>query len=222
MREARFRGPSPPMCHRARPLKTATWAGRPHAVLCDIDHPGHVEATIGDSCLAAARHARQPLHPRQVAGIGGTRDCRSAHFADDDPFFLFAVHLASQQVGPLVGRGLPLVCTASSCLWSPGLLPGLACARTLATAGSSGKADQPKDKASGTASQACGGFGVRESHVLATAGDVQRCSCAAAPQDLVTSEEEFDAITDKIPQRPVGIVEGTSYSLIILAALGVG
>lgn len=126
-------------------------------------------------------------------------------------------------MGLLVGRGLPLVCTASSSLWSPGLLPGLSCARTLATAGSSGKADQPKDKASSTASQACGGFGVRESHVFATdGGDVQRSSCAASPQDLVTSEEEFDAITDKIPQRPVGIVEGTSYSLIILAALGVG
>lgn len=84
--------------------------------------------------------------------------------------FLFAGHLASQQVGLLVGRGLPLVCTASSSLWSPGLLPGLSCARTLATAGSSGKADQPKDKASSTASQACGGLDVRESHVLATGG----------------------------------------------------
>lgn len=35
------------------------------------------------------------------------------------------------------------------------------------------------------------------------------------------AKEEFDYITDKIPQRPVGIVEGTSYSIIIIAALGV-
>lgn len=41
------------------------------------------------------------------------------------------------------------------------------------------------------------------------------------PQELVSAEEEFSAITDKIPQRPVGVVEGTSYTVIILAALGV-
>ncbi|KFM24274.1 Mitochondrial import inner membrane translocase subunit tim21 [Auxenochlorella protothecoides] len=40
------------------------------------------------------------------------------------------------------------------------------------------------------------------------------------PQELVSAEEEFSAITDKIPQRPVGVVEGTSYTVIILAALG--
>jgi import inner membrane translocase subunit TIM21 len=33
-------------------------------------------------------------------------------------------------------------------------------------------------------------------------------------------EEEFSAITDKIPQRPMTAVESTSYSLVILAALG--
>ena len=40
-------------------------------------------------------------------------------------------------------------------------------------------------------------------------------------QDLVAAEEEFTAITDKIPQRPVTVVEGTSYTLVIIAALGV-
>lgn len=40
-------------------------------------------------------------------------------------------------------------------------------------------------------------------------------------QELVAAEEEFSAITDKIPQRPVTVVEGTSYTLIIVAALGV-
>lgn len=33
-------------------------------------------------------------------------------------------------------------------------------------------------------------------------------------------EEEFSAITDKIPQRPITVVEGTSYTLVIIAALG--
>lgn len=39
-------------------------------------------------------------------------------------------------------------------------------------------------------------------------------------QSLVEAEEEFSAITDKIPQRPVSVVEGTSYTLVIIAALG--
>ena len=38
---------------------------------------------------------------------------------------------------------------------------------------------------------------------------------------MAAEEEEFSAITDKIPQRPVSVVEGTSYTLVILAALGV-
>lgn len=37
----------------------------------------------------------------------------------------------------------------------------------------------------------------------------------------MAAEEEFSAITDKIPQRPVTVVEGTSYTLVIIAALGV-
>ena len=36
----------------------------------------------------------------------------------------------------------------------------------------------------------------------------------------MTKDEEFSAITDKIPQRPVTVVEGTSYTLLIIAALG--
>ena len=39
-------------------------------------------------------------------------------------------------------------------------------------------------------------------------------------QSLIEAEEEFSAITDKIPQRPVSVVEGTSYTLVIIAALG--
>ncbi|KAG2438279.1 hypothetical protein HYH02_010977 [Chlamydomonas schloesseri] len=38
---------------------------------------------------------------------------------------------------------------------------------------------------------------------------------------LELTQERIDAITDKIPQRPVGVVEGTSYTVIILAAFGV-
>lgn len=37
----------------------------------------------------------------------------------------------------------------------------------------------------------------------------------------MSKDEEFSAITDKIPQRPVTVVEGTSYTLLIIAALGV-
>mmetsp|Transcript_38069 Transcript_38069/g.84784 ORF Transcript_38069/g.84784 Transcript_38069/m.84784 type:complete len:271 (+) Transcript_38069:100-912(+) len=38
---------------------------------------------------------------------------------------------------------------------------------------------------------------------------------------LELTEEKINSITDKIPQRPVGVVEGTSYMLIIIAAFGV-
>ncbi|KXZ49733.1 hypothetical protein GPECTOR_20g590 [Gonium pectorale] len=38
---------------------------------------------------------------------------------------------------------------------------------------------------------------------------------------LELTDEKISAITDKIPQRPVGVVEGTSYTLVILAAFGV-
>lgn len=32
-------------------------------------------------------------------------------------------------------------------------------------------------------------------------------------------EEAFDTLTDKIPEKPVGVVEGTSYTVVILAGL---
>lgn len=38
---------------------------------------------------------------------------------------------------------------------------------------------------------------------------------------LELTDEKINAITDKIPQRPVGVVEGTSYSVLIIAAFGV-
>lgn len=38
---------------------------------------------------------------------------------------------------------------------------------------------------------------------------------------LELTEAKMNAITDKIPQAPVGVVEGASYSLIIIAAFGV-
>jgi len=37
---------------------------------------------------------------------------------------------------------------------------------------------------------------------------------------LSAGEDPFDAITDKIPEKPVGVVEGTSYTIVIVAALG--
>lgn len=36
---------------------------------------------------------------------------------------------------------------------------------------------------------------------------------------LTAQEEADDAITDQIPQRPMGVVEGTSYTVIIIAAI---
>ncbi len=38
---------------------------------------------------------------------------------------------------------------------------------------------------------------------------------------LAVDEAQFDAITDQIPQRPMGVVEGTSYTLLILAGVAV-
>lgn len=38
---------------------------------------------------------------------------------------------------------------------------------------------------------------------------------------LEITTEKINSITDKIPQKPVGVVEGTSYTLLILAAFGV-
>jgi len=40
-----------------------------------------------------------------------------------------------------------------------------------------------------------------------------------AEDRLTQQEEPFDTITDKIPEKPVGVVEGTSYSVVILAGL---
>lgn len=36
----------------------------------------------------------------------------------------------------------------------------------------------------------------------------------------VRQRQEEDAITDQIPLRPMGTVEATSYSVVIIAALG--
>eukprot|EP00884_Botryococcus_braunii_P008078 jgi/Botrbrau1/17271/Bobra.0015s0029.1 len=36
---------------------------------------------------------------------------------------------------------------------------------------------------------------------------------------LTVTEEDINAITDQIPQRPMGVVEGTSYTVVIVAAL---
>ena len=54
----------------------------------------------------------------------------------------------------------------------------------------------------------------------------QPCIVAASGQQkqqpqtaLAREQEEYDVITDQIPQRPVGVVEGTSYTIVILAGL---
>ena len=45
--------------------------------------------------------------------------------------------------------------------------------------------------------------------------------CHQAIDSLELTDEKINAITDQIPQRPMGIVEGTSYSIVILFAFGV-
>jgi hypothetical protein len=48
--------------------------------------------------------------------------------------------------------------------------------------------------------------------------------CHIYPQvrtDLTTTEDPFDAPTYNIPEKPVTFAEGASYSVVILAGLGV-
>jgi hypothetical protein len=47
------------------------------------------------------------------------------------------------------------------------------------------------------------------------------CWLLQAFDSLELTEEKIHAITDKIPQKPVTIVEGTSYMVIILGAFAV-
>lgn len=49
------------------------------------------------------------------------------------------------------------------------------------------------------------------------------CSLFLQKKDLSRQPDEdpFDSITDKIPERPVSVAEGASYSLVILAGLAV-
>ena len=47
----------------------------------------------------------------------------------------------------------------------------------------------------------------------------QRGTAKEGKDALVVDEEEINAITDQIPQRPMGVVEGTSYTVIIIAGI---
>ncbi|MEW5308474.1 MAG: hypothetical protein WDW38_000432 [Sanguina aurantia] len=56
------------------------------------------------------------------------------------------------------------------------------------------------------------------------AGNQAKQAAVGAKEELDSlelTEAKMNAITDKIPQQPVGVVEGASYSLIIIAAFGV-
>jgi hypothetical protein len=56
----------------------------------------------------------------------------------------------------------------------------------------------------------------------ATAASTASSTSALPSQtELQAAQDEYDAITDKIPVKPVGVAEGTSYGLVILAALAV-
>ncbi|KAK9819105.1 hypothetical protein WJX74_001759 [Apatococcus lobatus] len=58
------------------------------------------------------------------------------------------------------------------------------------------------------------GFAAQAHFVAASSQQKQQSQTA-----LTREQEEFDALTDQIPQRPVGVVEGTSYTVVILAGL---
>lgn len=45
--------------------------------------------------------------------------------------------------------------------------------------------------------------------------------CSQEGKDLSTVEHPFDDITYNIPEKPVTFTEGASYSLVILAGLGI-
>ena len=70
-------------------------------------------------------------------------------------------------------------------------------------------------------------FAVRPLTAAATpdskAGSGSKQQQRAADKDgknaLTVDEEEINAITDQIPQRPMGVVEGTSYTVIIIAGI---
>jgi hypothetical protein len=87
---------------------------------------------------------------------------------------------------------------------------------------------QPGEQVSSTTGQATCTRGSAQAHEVGCAATrantCPRPSVLAAPQafdSLELTEEKMHAITDKIPQRPVGVVEGTSYGIIMLGAFGV-
>ena len=51
------------------------------------------------------------------------------------------------------------------------------------------------------------------------ASGAEQAGRRAKPDALAVEQEQFDAITDQIPQRPMGVVEGTSYTFVIIAGL---
>lgn len=64
----------------------------------------------------------------------------------------------------------------------------------------------------------------RQQGVFVPAADVTPCAGCFVPQafdSLELTEEKINAITDQIPQKPVTVVEGTSYMVVIIAAFTV-
>ena len=66
-----------------------------------------------------------------------------------------------------------------------------------------------------------GSFAVRPISSSAAAAQQQRQQEQQRKSDVrLRQDSEDDAITDQIPLRPMGTVEATSYSVVIIAALG--
>ncbi|KAG7668792.1 putative mitochondrial import inner membrane translocase subunit TIM21 [Nannochloris sp. 'desiccata'] len=66
------------------------------------------------------------------------------------------------------------------------------------------------------------GIASSSARVAATESEkrAEKKAAETAEREMVAADEEFSAITDKIPQRPITVVEGTSYTVVIIAALG--
>ncbi|KAK9795197.1 hypothetical protein WJX73_004391 [Symbiochloris irregularis] len=56
-------------------------------------------------------------------------------------------------------------------------------------------------------------------HTAAAVGQQRQRQQDSQSQELQAQQEEFNAITDQIPVRPVSAVEGASYSVLIFAGL---
>eukprot|EP00239_Pterosperma_sp_CCMP1384_P000508 CAMPEP_0197852528 /NCGR_PEP_ID=MMETSP1438-20131217/20809_1 /TAXON_ID=1461541 /ORGANISM="Pterosperma sp., Strain CCMP1384" /LENGTH=260 /DNA_ID=CAMNT_0043466617 /DNA_START=324 /DNA_END=1106 /DNA_ORIENTATION=+ len=61
----------------------------------------------------------------------------------------------------------------------------------------------------------------QSTQIRLASSQTQKDSGKVKEDSLYAQEEEFDEITDKIPVKPVTVVEGASYGIVIVVALGI-